>query len=231
MVHSVASAEPLTRWVEELITARLDQGMLAEIPMIDPADAGTEARVLLLLEAPGPMTNSGNPRAGSGFISSDNNDSTAENLWLARQASGLVEDAVLWNIVPWYLGPASKTPKVPDLRQGAVHVRELIAMLPELHTVVTLGLFPRNGWARFGRPHLGAGVRTIESWHPSPLAMNQPGKREHLLMALTRAGRDWRHDNADANEIAIERDRSGEVVAHWYRDANGDRIDIHPRWW
>lgn len=231
MAQSVPTAAPLTAWVEDLIANRANAGLLAEIPMADPADAGVEAEVLLLLEAPGPMTNAKNARAGSGFISSDNNDVTAENLWRARQAAGLTDRTILWNIVPWYLGPASKKPTVTDLREGAASLRKLISMLPELHTVVTLGHFPRRGWARFGRPGIGLGIRTIESWHPSPLAMNQPGKREHLHSALARAARDWRRDGADDREILVERDRSGETVAQWYVDADGDRVDVHPRWW
>lgn len=177
------------------------------------------------------MTNAQNARAGSGFISSDNNDATAENLWRARRDTGLIEHELLWNIVPWYLGPASKKPKVADLREGAVYLRELISLLPELHTVVTLGQFPRRGWSRFGRPGLGIGIRTIESWHPSPLAMNQPGKRAELHAALARSTRDWRRDDAEDRGIVVDRDRSGRAVAQWYFDVDGDRIDIHPRWW
>lgn len=222
---------PLSTWVEQLIASRTSAGLKAEIPTFDPAEAGMDARVLLLLEAPGPMTNALNARSGSGFISSDNNDATAENLWHARQAAGLVGGALLWNIVPWYLGPASRKPTVADLREGAKLVQEVIAMLPELHTVVTLGVFPRNGWAKFGRPNLGMGLRTIETWHPSPLAMNQSGKRSHLVKALTRANRDWRQDDAGDREIIIDRDRGEAPVAHWYTNADGDRIDLHARWW
>lgn len=177
------------------------------------------------------MTNAQNVRAGSGFISSDNNDVTAENLWRARQSSGLVDGVLIWNIVPWYLGPASKKPKSADLQEGASYLRELIAILPELHTVVTLGNFPRRGWSRFGRPGIGLGIRTIESWHPSPLAMNQMGKRDHLVASLTRAAADWRPDVVVDGEIHVDRDRSGATVSQWYRDADGDRVDIHPRWW
>ncbi|WP_316309890.1 uracil-DNA glycosylase, partial [Clavibacter michiganensis] len=165
MARSVTTAVPLISWIDDLKASRSERQLPAEIPLIDPADSGTDARVLLLLEAPGPMTNAQNARAGSGFISSDNNDVTADNLWLARQSSGLVDGVLIWNIVPWYLGPASKKPKVGDLQEGANHLRELIAMLPQLHTVVPLGHFPRKGWSRFGRPGLGASVRTIESWH------------------------------------------------------------------
>lgn len=231
MRRSVSTAAPLTAWVERLTSTRADSGLKAEIPAIDPADAGVDARVLLLMEAPGPMTNAFSGRPGSGFISSDNDDATAENLWHARRAAGLVDGTLLWNVVPWYLGPANKKPTVADLREGAGPVRELIAMLPNLHTVVTLGVFARKGWTRFGRPGIGIGVRTITTWHPSRQSMIQPGNREHLIAALSRANRDWRGDGAEDREVFVERDRAGNSVAHWYSDADGDRIDIHPRWW
>ncbi|MGM7698471.1 uracil-DNA glycosylase [Microbacterium sp. A84] len=231
MRRAVRTIAPLTEWVDLLIARRESAGLGAEIPAIDPADAGISARVLLLMEAPGPMTNARNARPGSGFISSDNDDPTAESLWIARRAAGLIDNALLWNVVPWYLGPASKKPTVQDLREGAQPVRELIAMLPELHTVVTLGLFARRGWARFGRPEIGIGVRTIDTWHPSAQSMIQPGKRDHLISALTRANRDWRHDGAEDHEILVDRDRAGNAVAHWYVNADGDRVEVHPRWW
>ncbi|MBC7595299.1 MAG: uracil-DNA glycosylase [Kineosporiaceae bacterium] len=231
MRHSSPTTAPLTAWVERLIDSRANAGLIAEVPTFDPAEAGINARVLLLLEAPGPMTNALNSHPGSGFISSDNDDSTAENLWHARQDAELIDDTLLWNIVPWYLGPADKKPKVSDLREGAKTLRELISMLPELHTVVTLGVIPRNGWTRFGRPNLGTAMRTIETWHPSQLAMNQPGKREHLAEALTRARRDWRHDDASNRPVFIDHDIEGSTVAQWYTNADGDRVEIHPRWW
>ncbi|WP_349361562.1 uracil-DNA glycosylase [Cryobacterium sp. PH31-O1] len=231
MRHTVPTAGPLTVWVTQLIAVRVSAGLSAEIPTFDPADAGIDATVLLLMEAPGPMTNALNARPGSGFISSDNNDATAENLWHARHAAGLVDGALLWNVVPWYLGPAKVKPRLADLQAGAVPLRELIAMLPELHTVVTLGNFARRGWQRFGRPSLGVGLRTIETWHPSNQAMIQPGKRQHLVEALTRSTRDWRREEAGDRPVVIDHDRAGNAVAQWYANEEGDRVDLHPRWW
>lgn len=231
MRYSSPSATSLTTWVDQLIASRAGAGLNAEIPMVDPADGGTRSRVLLLMEAPGPMTNDLNAKPGSGFISSDNNDGTAENLWRARQTANLLDNTLLWNAVPWYLGPASKKPKIADLRDGAAPLRELIRLLPELHTVVTLGIFARKGWARFGRPNLGLGLRTIETWHPSPLAMNQVGKRDHLVAALTRANRDWRGDDAADREIFVDCDRERNAIARWYTNSDEDRVDLHSRWW
>ncbi len=61
---------PLTEYVERLRFAR---GGGEAVPWFDPTEAGITARILLLLEAPGPRAiGAGGPRpaaAGSGFIS------------------------------------------------------------------------------------------------------------------------------------------------------------------
>jgi Uracil DNA glycosylase superfamily len=225
--HSV----PLADWVDIIAARRAAAAQPAMMPYIDPLDAGTDARVVLILEAPGPMTNAHNAKPGSGFISSDNADPTARNLWDARRAAGLIDGVLIWNAVPWYLGPTQRKPTTAERASGALILRELITKLPELHTIVPLGRHAQGTWRRYGRPGLGAGIRTIDSWHSGAQAMNQPGKRAELVAALSRATAEWRHVPAGTAEIGVDRDRTGATVAQWYIDGHGDRIDIHPRWW
>lgn len=217
----------LTAWASDLSSHRDSL-----VPWFDPAEAGTNARVLLLMEAPGPMTNPAGTRVGSGFISVDNDDSTAENLWKARLEAGLLDGALLWNIVPWFLGPASRKPSISELREGGNALRDLLLLLPELHTVVTLGRFAQRGWRSFVLPGHSSEWRTIETWHPSPLSMAQAGHREELTSALRRARHDWRATPRE-NPIALryDVDAAGSPTAAWYSDDAGDRIDAHPRWW
>ena len=232
LLHSVRSASPLTEWVDNLIAARSAAGLPAEMPYIDPLDAGVDARVLIILEAPGPMTNANNTIQGSGFISSDNDDFTAENLWDARKQSGLTGGVLLWNAVPWYLGPAKRKPRVPEKVIGGEIILQLIHMLPELHTVVPLGAHAKDTWRRFARPHVRSAIRTVESFHSSNRAMWPAGRRPHLHAALARAASDWRPHASDASaSVIVDRDRFGATTNHWYEDTHGDRIDIHPRWW
>lgn len=232
LLHSNPAASPLTEWVDRLIESRSSAGLPAEIPYADPLDAGTDARVLIILEAPGPMTNAFNPVPGSGFISSDNDDATAENLWRAREQAGLVDGVLIWNAVPWYLGPTKRKPWVAEKATGGEILRELTNMLPKLHTVVPLGGHAKETWRRFARPSLGTTMRTVESFHSGNLAMNQPGLRLHLYAALARAATDWRpHASAEGVSIVIEKDSTGATTNQWYEDNHGDRIDIHPRWW
>lgn len=159
MLEVESAVSPLLDWAGELAARRN-----AVVPLFDPAQAGTDARVLLLLEAPGPMTNSGNKRPGSGFISPDNNDATAENVWRARDAVNLHTGVVAWNIVPWYLGQASKKPTAGELAQGGLELRRLLTLLPDLRAVVVSGRIAQDGWNKHVAPLIG-----------SPYAVSRPG--------------------------------------------------------
>ena len=180
MLTTEPRVEALRDWARALERRR---GVV--VPQFDPADGGNEARVLLLLEAPGPMTNTSNTRPGSGFISVDNDDQTAANVWLARDEVGLHDGVIHWNIVPWYLGTAARKPTVAELADGAAELLDLMRLLPRLETVVLAGRFAQSGWKKhLDRSLYRPVVRVIETWHPSPLSMNQPGHREHFTTAL-----------------------------------------------
>lgn len=131
MLHTAASTQPLRAWADELAARR---GVV--VPCFDPTERGVKTQVLFLAEAPGPMTNAGNKRPGSGFISVDNDDGTAENVWNTRNEVGLHAGLLLWNIVPWYLGPATKKPNAAELAQGAMELRRLLGLLTDLSAVV-----------------------------------------------------------------------------------------------
>ena len=180
--------QPLLSYARELAARRQKLGSDVVIPHFDPAESGAGTRVLILLEAPGPMTNAHNTRPGSGFISVDNDDQTAANSWTHRNETGLHDDVLHWNIVPWYLGSASKKPKAAELRAGAQETLRLLDTLPELRVVLACGRFAQNGWRRHVAPNLGNdNITVINTWHPSPLALNQPGKRDELREAWRRA--------------------------------------------
>lgn len=185
LLKSEPSIRPLHDWSKRLAVKRD-----ALVPFFDPGDAGIGARVLFLLEAPGPMTNVGNRRPGSGFISVDNNDRTAENLWTHRKQAGLDESvALLWNIVPWYIGVEGKETRKPnrhELKDGAAGLRELLGMLPNLRVIITCGRFAQKGWKKH-LADLQERCTVIETWHPSPLALNRPSRHAEFQNALQRA--------------------------------------------
>lgn len=178
----------LTTFVERLRSGR---GGGDAIPWFDPDSAGTNARILVLLEAPGPRAvgHAARPaKPGSGFISIDNDDSTAENSWNMYQEAGLdyAEHALPWNIVPWYVGDGKKIRGVTiaDLKEAEPALRELIGLLPRLRVVVLLGRKAQKGWARLRT----FDVRVVVAPHPSPLVLNTDrGARAQIVEALRTA--------------------------------------------
>lgn len=173
---------PLSQWAESYARAHH-----VVVPQFDPAEAGVNARVLVVMEAPGPMTNALNLRPGSGFISVDNDDLTAANMWRARQQVGLDDGVLHWNIVPWYLGNASRKPTVGEVVEGGRALVEVLDLLPRLESVILCGRYAQRGWKRFVGPLLSTPPKTIPTWHPSPLALNSTTRRADFVTSLRNA--------------------------------------------
>jgi hypothetical protein len=166
----------LNAWVR-----REGQKRRLDIPWFDPGDAGVGARVVLLLESPGPKSTA---QSGSGIISVDNNDPTAENVWTFRRDAGLVEGVLHWNAVPWYLGKGAKVTE-QDLNRALGLLRSLLLLLPALEIVVPMGNSAKRLWGRYcnDRPN---NLVVIPTWHPSALGLAQPGRREEVVAAMNR---------------------------------------------
>jgi hypothetical protein len=143
--------------------ARLRKSSSLEVPDFDPCDGGTGARVLFLFEKPGPMTAQGTGKRGSGFISRDNDDPTAEATFVFMQQAGLRRKlTVIWNVIPWWNGTVTVTKQ--ERLAGVKAVRDLMELLPELRAVVMVG---KN--AATARPYLETtGKALFTSDHPSP---------------------------------------------------------------
>jgi hypothetical protein len=187
MLETVEHVRPLVEWKEDVLARRRARRPDIMIPDFDPAElgGGIETRALMVFEAPGPKTV---PEwGGSGFISTDNDDPTAQNNWLARNDAGMHEHTLSWNICPWVLGKASVHPGPTELAQGAIELRGLMRLLPDLRVVVLCGLKAQQGWTSFIEPHIEGGPSVIRTWHPSNLSFKQPDKREEFTIALARA--------------------------------------------
>jgi hypothetical protein len=175
---------PLEAWSRDVEDRRRSRRPDIVVPHFDPAEAGIKARALLLLEAPGPKTV---PEwGGSGFISVDNNDVTAENVWRAREAAGLEEHVIAWNIVPWVLGRADKKPSPADLAQGALELRSLLTLLADLRVIVLAGEHAKNAWDTHLDMNIGDRYRVLRTLHPAGQSINRPGARELFTDALTK---------------------------------------------
>ena len=170
---------PLTQYVEDL-RAR----STAEFPDFDPLDGGVEARLLFLLEKPGPMTSaSRSGRAGSGYISRDNDDPTAEAIFTFMRQAGIPRwETVLWNLIPGWNGTRKVTAR--EVREGANEALRLVQLLPRLRAVVLVGKR-----AEQAHPLLAAGVFSLSSsLHPSPIVRAyQPEKWRQIPEAWSAA--------------------------------------------
>jgi len=136
----------------------------AEIPDPDPLDGGVAARLLLLLETPGPSIR------GTGLVSRDNPTGTAANLFRFLAEAGIARrDTLIWNTIPWVIHPPgalNRAPRRSEVRQALPCLAPLLACLPRLGVVVLSGRV-----AGFARPELEAlrpDLTLIPIPHPSP---------------------------------------------------------------
>ena len=150
-----------------------------EVPDFDPLDGGVDAIILFLFEKPGPMTSTTGTRTGSGFISRDNDDPTAENTFTFMREAGIPrKQTVTWNVVPWWNG--TTTVKAAELREGVEETRRLMGLLPKLRVVVFVGKK-----ALRARPHLeDTGLAFCSSYHPSPKVRATRPDRWHEIPSV-----------------------------------------------
>jgi hypothetical protein len=149
--------QPLTEWVANL-RKQLDDSFF--VPDFDPLDGGINAEFLFLFEKPGPKTDSRN--GGSGFISRDNNDPTAENILRFMNDIGLNRNRTLiWNIMPIW----DKTIKFnsQDRKKGARLLEEVMELLPNIKALILVGNSAQSSekWLKIKN-----GIRVIKSAHP-----------------------------------------------------------------
>lgn len=161
------------------------------VPFFDPADGGIHARILVLLDTPGPSATMLN---GSGFVSMDNDDPTAATLWRIVHDSGIPRSSLLvWNAIPWLLGEPTLAKLRQANRSDAMSAQDvllrLLDLLPELQTAVLLGRPAQYGWLsvthRMRRP-----IPIFASSDPNPRAWaGNPELREHIAASLLAAAR------------------------------------------
>ena len=175
-----AHMEPLTVYVEKL---RVDHPKW-EFPDFDPLDGGVHADILFLLEKPGPMTSANGK--GSGFISRNNNDSTAEATFGFMKEAGIPRKrSIIWNVVPGWNGTRNVTSQ--ELRDGVATLAGLLPLLPHVRTVVLVGRKAQRATSLV-EPF---GFRMFVSAHPSPLVRaSQPDIWRAIPTLWAQAG-DW----------------------------------------
>lgn len=125
------------------------------------------------MEKPGPMTDdlAAPGKTGSGFISRDNDDPTAEAIFTFMRQAGIArEDTVLWNVIPWWNGTRKITPA--EMTAGLQEFDALKGLLPRLTTVIAVGRRAERAKAAVEK----YGLAFYASVHPSPI--NRAARRE-----------------------------------------------------
>jgi len=184
LLTTAESTLPLEAWARDLEERRRPRMPDIVVPHFDPAEAGVKARALLLFEAPGPKTVPS--WGGSGFISVDNNDPSAQNVWRTRNEVGLHEHVLARNIVPWVLGRASVKPTATELAQGAVELRSLLEHLPDLRVIVLGGQKAQGGWDAHLDLVIGDRYRVLRTVHPAGQSFAQAGAKERFITTLAK---------------------------------------------
>ncbi|WP_104099496.1 uracil-DNA glycosylase [Cryobacterium sp. M96] len=149
--------KPVNDYVDEISTPDL------WVPYVAPIHGGIDARVLSLLRDPGPATQR---ETGSGFISIENDDPTAERQCNRFESVGLsAYDILPWNAYPWYV---NRSPKAAELEAGVDTILEMLRLAPAVQVVLLQGGDALRSWRRVLRrtPNLAKDLTVIPTYHP-----------------------------------------------------------------
>jgi hypothetical protein len=140
------------------------------LPYVAPLHGGIEAQVLTVLRDPGP--GAGQTR-GSGFLSIENDDPTAERQGHLLAEVGINPRHVLpWNAYPWYI---DRAPTSAELQSGVDPILHLIELAPSLRVVLLQGGSAKNVWNRVTNrvPRLirDRSLTVIDTYHPGRQAL------------------------------------------------------------
>ncbi|SFP73190.1 uracil-DNA glycosylase [Sphingomonas rubra] len=163
-------AEPRMRAIEAWRARATSEAR--PLPHADPLDGGTAARLLLLLETPGPGA------ARLRFVSRDNPTGTGRNLRRFLGEAGIArEEMLIWNAVPWVIhapGARNRAVRAGEVRDGLAMLPGFLDLLPRLAVAVLSGRVARGAAAviEAARP----GLPVIPVPHPSPtIVCTSPG--------------------------------------------------------
>jgi uracil-DNA glycosylase len=155
---------PLTRRVESWRTALPEEH---RIPYFDPDDGGIHARILLLMEKPGPGPNG----LGVEFVSRDNDDPTARNIDSLLSNAGIEREMmVIWNAVPAWNGERRITSQ--ETENAGEALRKLLLLLTDLEVIVAVGRKAQSLLRKMNEG-LPRHIEVLQSFHPSNQVKNR----------------------------------------------------------
>jgi len=179
---------PINRLIDDL--GELDDA--GHPPYIAPMYRGVDAPALAILRDPGPKAGG---VAGSGFLSVENDDQTAERQCVFFAGAGIdPADVVPWNAYPWFI---NAKPSKSQLAAGTVPLRQLIDLMLSLRVVLLLGGDARTAWqllmVRYGYIIRDRKIEALSTYHPGRQALQHPDPAErhrrenHIRTTLAQA--------------------------------------------
>lgn len=144
-------------------------------PYVPPHHGGVDARVISVLRDPGPATQLG---VGSGFISVENDDPTAERMARLFDRFGIPARVVLpWNAYPWYINAA---PNAAQSKAGALVSLELLELTTDVDVVLLQSRDAEKAWRRAValEPLLDQRFSVHATIHPGRQALFHPDPEE-----------------------------------------------------
>lgn len=180
MLETAPAIGPLKEWVAGLNARRTE-----ETPNFDPASGGVCARAMFLHSTPSLEASAGE---GTGFMSVDNPDDAAANMWQFQVDAGISQaDTVQWNIIPWYRGVSPDVLSADDLRAGGRELRAALANFHRLQVIILCGADAQRGWKDHAAQYLGDKYVTINAPSVGKRAMNRAPLRAKMAEELNRA--------------------------------------------
>lgn len=165
------------------------------VPNFDPEAAGTQARILVLMERPAPST----VNQGAAAVCGEGNGSPAVQAFVAARRDARLSRATYlrWNIIPW-VSPTTPAPKgatgpgraaATELDAARPALHELLLSLPSLRAVVTLGAPALTGVMRYFTLHPAPLLYPVlAAPHPSPAnGVHRHEQHTRMVNALRRA--------------------------------------------
>jgi len=158
----------------------IDELGAGDPPYIPPICGGADARALSISRDPGPKAGGVN---GSGFLSIENDDLSAERMGQFLRDAGIDYGQVVpWNAYPWYI---NSDPTAEQLIAGVEPLRDLICLMPRLRVVILHGSAAAKGWKLFLREHHGLvegrGIVWLATYHTSRQALRTPDRGQGEL--------------------------------------------------
>lgn len=154
------------------LTARSKTGPAAYVA---PHHGGSTARLVSVMSNPGPRSSI---EEGSGFISCENDDATAERMCELYSEAGIDQSlTVLWNAHPWYVPDELQGSALsPAMRDAGVRpMKRFLDLLPDASIVILHGGDAQDTWRRFDKTYghfiLERGLSVRRTWLTSDRAL------------------------------------------------------------